>query len=57
MNGSGQLHAPAALHLGKDPPVRIEEKSALAKKAVWLLWSTEKNLLALPVIEPRPPSP
>jgi hypothetical protein len=28
----------------ENPPVRTKEKSALAKKAVWLFWSIEKSL-------------
>jgi hypothetical protein len=41
MDVSGQLHASAALHRGKEPPVHIEEE------ARWIL----------PGIEARPSSP
>jgi hypothetical protein len=41
---SGQLHAPAALLPGKEPPVPIGKKNGWVPNLVWTLWSTEKSL-------------
>jgi hypothetical protein len=42
MDVSGQF-APAALPLGRDPPVRIVLEAGWASKLPWT-WSEEKNL-------------
>jgi hypothetical protein len=53
MEVSGQLHAPAASHLGKECPVSIRQEAGCAPEPVWALWSREKSL-TLPGIEPQP---
>jgi hypothetical protein len=54
MEVSGQLHAPAALHLGRELPFPVVEETWWAPEPVWTLWSREKFL---PAIEPRSSSP
>jgi hypothetical protein len=41
MEVSGQLHAPAALHPGAEPPVLIRQVAGWVPKPVWTLWSRE----------------
>jgi hypothetical protein len=55
MEVSGQLHAPAALPSGKEPPVPIGYEAGWAPQPVWK--AVEKTLLPLPGIELRPSSP
>ena len=50
--GSGQLHVPAALSEGKQPPVSIEYKVGWAPEPVCTFWDQE-NYLPLPGFEPR----
>jgi hypothetical protein len=45
MEVSGQLHAPAALTLGKEPPVSIGQEAAWAPGPVWTTW---RKFLTLP---------
>jgi hypothetical protein len=44
MEVSGKLHALAALHLGKEPSVDIEEQTWWAPEPVLTLWRREKSL-------------
>jgi hypothetical protein len=44
MEASGQLHAPAALPSGKEPPVPMEQEAGWAPEPAWTLWSKEKCL-------------
>jgi hypothetical protein len=44
MEVSRQLHAPATLQPGKEPPVSIEQNAWWAPEPVWTLWSKEKSL-------------
>jgi hypothetical protein len=57
MEASGQLHAPAALPLGKDPPppVPIGYEAGWDPELVWRLKRREIPLL-LPGIEPKFPT-
>jgi hypothetical protein len=41
MEVSDQLHAPAALLLGKEPPVPIVWEAGWAPKSIWMLWRRE----------------
>jgi hypothetical protein len=41
---NGQLHAPAALSPGEDPPVPIGQEAGLAPEPFWTLWRREKFL-------------
>jgi hypothetical protein len=50
MKMSGQLHAPAALTLGKDTPVPLEWKLSVTQSWPGFL-PEETNLLPLPGIE------
>jgi len=43
----GQPHAPAALSLGKSPPVRIEQEAGWAPQLTITLWSRAKFLSLL----------
>jgi hypothetical protein len=43
MEVSGQLHAPAALTPGKEPPAPIEQEGRWAPESVWVLWRREKS--------------
>ena len=52
MDVSSQLHAPAALVLGKQPPVTIEQKVRWTPESVLTFWRREKPL-ALARIEPQ----
>jgi hypothetical protein len=49
---SGQLHAPAALTPGKEPPVRIGEEAGWASEPVWT--TGEEKFLTPPGLELRP---
>jgi hypothetical protein len=49
MELSGQLHAPAVLSPGKQPPVPIGQENGWAPVPVWTLWG---KTLPLPGIEP-----
>jgi hypothetical protein len=40
---SGQLHAPAALPPGKEPPVPIGSEVGWTPEPVWMIWSTENS--------------
>ena len=51
MEGSGQLHASAALPLRR-APAPIEEEDGWTPELVWTIWITE-NPLPLPGMEPR----
>jgi hypothetical protein len=42
--GSGQLHAPSALLLGRDPPVPIKQKAGWAPEPLWTFQKIEKCL-------------
>jgi hypothetical protein len=42
--GGGQLHAPATLPPGKEPPVPTVQEAGRAPVPVWSLWRTEKSL-------------
>jgi hypothetical protein len=42
----GQLHAPAALPPGKEPPVPIGQEAGCAPEPVWTLWRREKSCTA-----------
>jgi hypothetical protein len=44
MEVGGQLHALAALILGKKPPVPIVQEDGWASEPVWMLWNREKSL-------------
>jgi hypothetical protein len=44
MEVSGQLHAPAALPLEKEPPVLIGYEVGWAPEPAWRLWNREKSL-------------
>jgi hypothetical protein len=44
MKVSGQIHAPAALSPGKEPPVPVGYEAGWAQDLVWTLWSREKSL-------------
>jgi hypothetical protein len=44
LDGSGQLHAPAALASAKEPLVSIEYEARWAPESVWTLWGREKSL-------------
>jgi hypothetical protein len=41
---SGQLHAPAVLPPGKEPPVPIGWEFGLAPEPVWTTWRRENSL-------------
>jgi hypothetical protein len=43
VDGSGQLHSPAALPLGKEPSVLIGYESGCAREPVWTTWREEKS--------------
>jgi hypothetical protein len=45
MEVSGQLHAPAALFPGEQPPVPIVYEAGKAQEPVWRLWRREKFLV------------
>lgn len=45
MEVTDQLYAPAALPLGENPTVLIEDEAAWATESVWTLWSREKPLV------------
>jgi hypothetical protein len=53
---NGQLHAMAALLLGKEPSVHIGQDVGWAPGPVWTLWSTEKCIAPAgnwtPVVQP-----
>jgi hypothetical protein len=57
MEVSGQLHAPVALPLGKEPLVPIGQEAGWASQSVYTLWEVKRNLLLLSGIESRPFSP
>jgi len=58
MEVSGQLHAPAALQMGKQPPVTFGYKAEWAPETVWTRRREEKTpSLRLQGIEPRSFSP
>jgi hypothetical protein len=40
---SGQLHAPAALPPGKEPPVPTAYEAGWVPEAVWTMWRTENS--------------
>jgi hypothetical protein len=40
---SGQLHAPAALPPGKEPPVPIEQEVGWTSEPVWTIWIRENS--------------
>jgi hypothetical protein len=40
---SGQLHAPAALPPGKEPPLSIGQKAGWAPEPVWTTWRRENS--------------
>jgi hypothetical protein len=42
MEASGQLHAPAALPLGKEPPLAIGQEAGWTPEPVWTRWWREK---------------
>jgi hypothetical protein len=42
MEVSGQLHDPAALTLGKEPPVPVGYEAAWAAEQFWTRWLREK---------------
>jgi hypothetical protein len=44
MEVSDQLHAPAALHPGKEPQVPTGEEAGWTPEPVWKLWRREKFL-------------
>jgi hypothetical protein len=46
MEMSNQLHAPASLLPGKQPPIPVGEETAWAPERIWTLWSTEKSLVS-----------
>jgi hypothetical protein len=52
---SGQLHAPAALPPGEEPPVPIGYEAAWATEPVWSRWRREKFLVPSSGIEPPNP--
>jgi hypothetical protein len=41
MEVSGQLHAPAALHPGKEPSLSIRSEAGWTPEPVWMLGSRE----------------
>jgi hypothetical protein len=43
MEVSGQPHAPAALPLGKEPPVAIGQEAGRIPESVWALWRILKT--------------
>jgi hypothetical protein len=43
LEASGQLHAPAALTPGKEPPVPIGEEVGLIPEPVWTTWRRENS--------------
>jgi hypothetical protein len=40
---TGQLHAPAALPPGKEPPVTIGKEAGWAPEPVWTTWRRENS--------------
>jgi hypothetical protein len=48
---SGQLHAPAALPPGKEPPVPIGQEVRWTPEPVWTTW---RKFLTLPGLKLRP---
>jgi hypothetical protein len=46
MEVSGKFHAPAALFIGKEPPVPITLKVGWPPEPVWTLWRKEKKCSA-----------
>jgi hypothetical protein len=48
---SGQLHVPAVLPPGKEPPVPIGYEAGWAPEPVWTMW---RKFLTLPGLELRP---
>jgi len=58
MEVSGQLHTPATLPLGYEPPVNIGQEASWSPQPVWTRWRREEiPSLLLTVIEPRSSSP
>jgi hypothetical protein len=56
MKDSSGLHDPAALPLGKETSLPIEQEAALVTDPVWAFWRKEKSF-TLPVNEPRITNP
>jgi hypothetical protein len=54
MEVSGKLHAPAALPLGKEPPVSIGWKDGLAPEP---FWTVSKRKIPIPRRESKPDHP
>jgi hypothetical protein len=44
MEVSGELHAPAAVQSGNEPPIPIGYEAGWASESVWMLWSKEESL-------------
>jgi hypothetical protein len=49
MKVSGQLHAPAALAPGKEPPASIVQETGWAPESFWTLWRRDKIILNLKI--------
>jgi hypothetical protein len=54
MDLSGQLHAPAALSTGNQPPVSTAQEAGWVPEPVWTLWRREKSFA--PAWESKPDS-
>jgi hypothetical protein len=46
MDVGGELHKLAALSLGKEQPIPIEQETGWAPQLIWAFWRRDKSLAA-----------